>query len=158
MNIKGLNSTIALILGLSLFPSIASAHQIEVNYQLKSNALEIQSVFSTGEVFDAAKVVVYSPENPDQPWLETTTDQNGEFLFQPDPSITGNWAVEIGEDSHWDRLIIPVKQETIEVQKIARVEVDHPHEHYNLANQFLIGAIAVGGVMGLRILRQKFKP
>ncbi len=153
---KRLKLTLALIFGLAIAPSIALAHQVETNYQLKSDTLEIQSVFSTGEAFESAQIIVYSPQNPDQPWLEAKTDQNGEFMFNPDPAIAGDWKVEIGEDSHWDRLIIPVTEGEIKIDEIAYLPDTHIHEHYDLANQFLFTLIAVGGIVGFKVLSRKF--
>jgi nickel transport protein len=154
---KNLKFILGLLLGLSLSPTVALAHQVETNYFLQSKGLELKSIFSNGDAFKNAKIVIYSPENSEQPWLEGQTDQNGDFLFTPDPTINGNWTIEIGEDNHWDRLVIPVNQGNIETDEIAYSPNHEPHEHYSLADQFLIGLIALGGVMGVKIFTRRSK-
>jgi nickel transport protein len=157
MKMKQLKLTLAVILGLVICPKIVSAHAIETNFQLQSNALKIQSSFSNGEVYPDAKVVIYSPNDADHPWFEGRTDQNGEFKFNPDPTIAGNWSIEIGEDNHWDRLIVPVDNKGVEFELISQLKPSRPHEHYDVASQFLIGAISLGTGIGFSFVSRKFK-
>ena len=142
---------IASLLGIGLFPSVAHAHAITTDYRLlpeRSNTLEIQSTFSEVESFPGAPVVVYSPENPDQPWILGTTDEEGKFSFQPEPGVTGIWSVEIGEDSHWDQLNVPVGDRGIELDQISRGDraiqvANHSHSPIPIAAAGLIlGSIA----------------
>lgn len=160
MQLKQLNLTLAGILGLVLTPQIVFAHSLETNFRLQSNALELQSVLSNGETLKDAKVVIYAPNDRENPWFEGKTDANGEFEFNPDPAIAGNWSVEIGEDDHWDRLIIPVNQQGIEMNEISEVPETPAHEHYSIAsinNQFMITAIALGVGIGFSALTRKLK-
>ena len=156
--------------GLVISPKTVLSHAIETFYQLNldsfdqvdtsnaSNSLEIQSTFGDGEVFKNAKIVIYAPNNLDTPWLEGTTDDNGEFVFNPDSSITGNWYIEIGEDSHWDRLIVPVKNDNIDFDQITYLEKPQlQHCHYNLADQLIVTLSAIGCVIGSRFLTKNLK-
>lgn len=151
-----------LLLGLVSYPGQALAHMIETDYQLitdsfATQSLEIQSVFSTGEVFPNAPIIVYAPNDPDQPWLEGTTDENGQFVFYPDPTLVGEWSVEIGEDSHWDKLRIPVGNRGIEFDAITHLDTQTPHRHYPFADQMIVAGVAVCGAVGSQFLRQKIK-
>ena len=99
----------------------AKAHMIETNYLLPSpaatitpsgadsSALKITAVFSTGEPYANAKIEIFAPGNSDNPWRVTTADENGEYHFVPDAQQPGNWTINIGEDSHWDSLTVPVQ-------------------------------------------------
>ena len=145
-------TAIAPLVALAMAPSVAHAHAISTDYRLlleqPNQPLEIQSSFSEIEAFPNAPVVVYSPENPDEPWMTGTTDENGRFTFQPEPGVTGVWSVEIGEDSHWDQLYIPVGDRGIELDQISQGDrppyvANHSHSPIPLAAAGLIlGGIA----------------
>ncbi|MEO1348968.1 MAG: hypothetical protein AAFW84_09230 [Cyanobacteria bacterium J06635_15] len=151
-----------LFLGLVSSPGRALAHMIETDYQLiydslEIQSLEIQSVFSTGEVFPNAPIVVYSPEDPTTPWLEGTTDESGKFVFDPDPAIAGEWSVEIGEDSHWDRLRIPVGDRGIDFDAITYLDGHTPHRHHPFADQLIVAGAAICSAIGGQFLGHKLK-
>ncbi|MEM1366831.1 MAG: hypothetical protein AAGG02_02215 [Cyanobacteria bacterium P01_H01_bin.15] len=121
----------ALVLsGFAVFPQLVSAHSLETNFRRLEGTLETESVFSNGEVFPNAPVTVYSPEDPNTPFLEGRTDENGKFVFEPDPAIEGEWSVEIGEDSHWDALSVPVRDRNIDFEQISKVPTDTSHQHF----------------------------
>jgi nickel transport protein len=110
---------VAVVLGLVLFgfPAQALAHQVETFYFVKDE-LEFQSTFSTGEPFVGATVEIYAPNNPDEPWLTLTTDEEGRFSFLPDESIQGDWEVSIEQDGHADYWTVPVGEKGIEYDNI----------------------------------------
>lgn len=139
------------------FPSQALAHALQTNYQLKINSLEIQSVFSSGETFKNAPVVIYPPEGSNRPPIQGVTNEDGTFVFEPDYSVTGEWTVEIGEDSHWDMLTIPVRNHRIELDAISQVHPQHPHSHDYLASQIIVAVIAICCGIGSQLFSHKFK-
>jgi nickel transport protein len=107
---------VALVLCLALFgfPTQALAHQVETFYFMKDQ-LEFQSTFSNGEPFVGATVEIYAPNNPDEPWMTTTTDEEGRFAFLPDESIPGEWEISIEdeEQTHADYWTVPVGSQGI---------------------------------------------
>ncbi|MFM7425163.1 MAG: hypothetical protein ACKO7W_09265 [Elainella sp.] len=119
----------AICLSVTGWPSPALAHSVLTDYRLVADALEIQSSYSTGEVFEGAKVVVYAPNDSTRPWLEGQTDQNGKFQFQPAASLPGEWTVRIGETGdHGDLLSVPVTAAGIDLNDISQNPFDKPHE------------------------------
>lgn len=156
MNIKQFTqyfTIIASLCSLSLLtPKAALAHLIETDFQARFNQFELKATFSTGEAFPDAPVTVYSPDNPDEPLLVGRTDANGEFSFQPDTTKTGNWKVEIGnaDDAHWDRLIVPVTKQGIDVEEISALPPQPEHQHDYFAYSFLLMVISLGLIFGLR--------
>jgi len=152
----------ALLLSIVSLPKVALGHAVETDFQSMSDRLEIQSMFSTGEAFEGAPVVVYAPNDPTTPWLETTTDENGQFVFQPDPSIPGEWSIEIGEGGHWDNLIVPVGDAGIQSENISYLDGQpyHTHNPNRIAHRHILagvlGVTLVGGIGG-GILRRKLK-
>jgi nickel transport protein len=91
---------------------------METNYLLDAK-LEFKSTYSSGEPVQGAKVLVYAPNNPSEPWLEGVTDQEGRFSFLPDLSIQGDWEVEIQQEGHEDYLTVPVGNQGVEVDLIS---------------------------------------
>ena len=55
-------------------------------------------------------MTIYAPNNPDEPWMTTTTDSEGRFSWLPDESIPGDWevAIEDANQSHADYWTVPV--------------------------------------------------
>lgn len=154
---KQLILVFVLLLSLVIYPGTAFAHAIETDYQLVGDSLEIQSTFSTGEPFPNAPIIIYSPDDPTQPWLEGRTDENGKFVFNPERAISGDWSVEIGEDSHWDMLRVPVSDRGINLDTISYQDGHTPHRHYPFSEQFLVAGIALGSVIGSRFLSRKLR-
>lgn len=154
----------SLLLATSLFslsllaPKAAFAHLVETNYQARFDNFEIQTTFSSGEAFPDAPVTVYSPENPDEPLFVGHTDKDGKFSFKPDIAKEGNWMVEIGEadDSHWDRLIVPVNEQGIEVDAVSELPSQPEHHHDYFAYSFLLAIIILGIIYGTRQPKNTF--
>lgn len=138
-------ATAVLSLGLLCTAGAASAHMVQTDYQLRLDRLEIQTTFGEEEAFAGAPVSVYSPENPDQPFMIGRTDENGKFSFQPDTAIEGDWSIEIGDanDSHWDYLVVPVTGHQVDLDAVsAAPQPEHRHDY--LAYSSLVLCIGVG--------------
>ncbi|ACK69396.1 conserved hypothetical protein [Gloeothece citriformis PCC 7424] len=145
------------ILGL---PTQVLAHAIETNYAFDlelSEKLDLKTTFSTGEPLQEAKVIVYAPNNPSEPWLETTTDENGNFSFTPDTSIPGDWEVQIIKDEgHEDYLTIPVSNKGIEVQNISQKMNRDVHFASIPLNPLATTMVIAGTGATVFLLRRKF--
>lgn len=125
---KSLLILLTLLIGLLGFPSQASAHMVETDYSMLLSQFQFTTAFSTGEPFAEAPVQVYSPNDPETPWMEGTTDETGHFSFQPDPSMPGDWQIRIGErGDHADILTVPVSDHGIEFDQISQESYAAPH-------------------------------
>ena len=96
MKVKQFFVVLLVLVSLLGFPSQAFAHGVETNYHLNIKSLELQSLFSTGEAFKDAPVVVYPPEGSDSAPIEGRTNEQGMFVFEPDYSVSGEWEVGAG--------------------------------------------------------------
>jgi nickel transport protein len=85
------------------------AHGAKLEYQ-PINGIEIQARYDSGEPMKAAQVNIYAPDNPNEPWQTGTTDDDGRFVFTPDPSRPGNWEVMVRQAGHGDILVVPVAE------------------------------------------------
>jgi nickel transport protein len=130
------------------FPTKASAHALATDFALTAvNRLKIEATFSSEEPFGNAKVVVYAPNDSETPWMEGTTDEKGNFEFQPDPAIPGNWRIEIGEYDHMDILTVPATESGIEVDEISQRT---PTNRNPLA--IAVGTVVLIGSVGTTVL------
>lgn len=84
----------------------AYAHGVTVDYQ-STEAIEVRGMYDSGEPMTGAQVVVYAPNDAATPWLTGTTNEQGVFLFKPDPAQPGNWEVQFRQAGHGDILVIP---------------------------------------------------
>ncbi|MEO1590599.1 MAG: carboxypeptidase-like regulatory domain-containing protein [Cyanobacteria bacterium J06632_22] len=131
--------------------SQALAHSVQTDYLL-SNQLQLQTRFSNGQPLKGAKVSVYAPNNPTQPWMQGVTDANGRFAFEPDRTLVGDWEVTIMQQGHGDILTVPVDAEGIDATLISQQDQD---THYATGPAPWISA-AVGIVLLLGAkLRQR---
>lgn len=85
----------------------AIAHGVNIQYQT-TQAIAIDAIFDNGKPLTNAQVSVYTPDDPETPWLKGTTDEKGRFTFTPDPTKTGNWAVRVRQAGHGNIINIPI--------------------------------------------------
>ncbi len=132
-------------------PTRAFGHAMETNYVLEAaNKVQFTAVFSTGEPFKNAKVKIYAPNNPSEVLMETKTDENGQFTFESDQKIPGEWEVSIGESGHQDILTVPVTPKGVNLNDIS--EVPTPS---NKQSPIMLMAIVLSGGMGSTLLAKR---
>ncbi|MBE9069227.1 carboxypeptidase regulatory-like domain-containing protein [Leptolyngbya cf. ectocarpi LEGE 11479] len=66
----------------------------------------VEAHYSSGQPMASAQVVVYSPQNPNEPWTTGQTNEQGEFEFSPDTN--GNWEVVVRQAGHGTTVSVPV--------------------------------------------------
>ncbi len=71
-----------------------------------TQTFSVQASYSSGQPMASAQVVVYSPQNPSDPWITGQTNEQGEFEFNPDSE--GNWEVVIRQAGHGTTVNVPV--------------------------------------------------
>ncbi|MEB3213306.1 MAG: carboxypeptidase regulatory-like domain-containing protein [Leptolyngbyaceae bacterium] len=135
------------LLAIAGFAPRAIAHMIETDFSLFGEELEFQSTFSTGEPVQEAQVTIYSPDNPDEPWAELTTDEEGRFSFNPDEAIAGNWEIRIDQGiGHTDLWTVPVNAERgVDYDNITSGTPEEP-TYFASMNPYVLGGV---GVLGL---------
>jgi nickel transport protein len=92
-------------------PLPAIAHGVELTYQTLE-AVEIQAMYDNGDPMSNAQITIYAPTDPETPWQQGTTDEEGRFLFAPDTSLAGNWAVRVRQAGHGGILNVAIAPET----------------------------------------------
>lgn len=87
------------------------AHGVEASFQ-SVEAISIVAHFDSGTPFSNGQVVVYAPNDPQNPYLQGVTDENGKFVFEVDKAITGSWAVRVRGAGHGTIINIPIEATT----------------------------------------------
>jgi nickel transport protein len=83
------------------------AHGAEIEYTLNT-AVELVATYDTGEPMAGGQVTVYAPDDPATPWLTGECDEEGRFIFTPDPSKPGTWDVQVRQAGHGDIVHIAI--------------------------------------------------
>ena len=125
---KKLIVLLSLLMALFGLPGKAMAHSVWTDYQMLAEKLQLTSQFSSEEPFQGAPVRVFAPNSTGKPWLKGTTDEMGNFAFQPDRTLTGNWEVRIGDAiEHGDILTVPVTEAGVQIDLISQQDIHRPH-------------------------------
>ena len=139
------------VLGL---PTRAFGHAMETNYVLEeANKIQFTAVFSTGEPLKNAKVKIYAPNNPSEPLMETKTDEKGQFTFESDQKIPGEWEVSIGEAGHQDILTVPVTPKGVNLNDISEA----PPTPNNQSPMMLMAIVLSGGMGSTLLARRRLR-
>ncbi len=88
-------------------PAGVTAHGTNITYTVQSTVL-VEANFDTGEPMSEAQISVFSPEDPETPWLQGLADADGKFTFVPDPEFSGTYDVRIRSAGHGEILAIPI--------------------------------------------------
>ncbi|AGL00288.1 carboxypeptidase regulatory-like domain-containing protein [Desulfoscipio gibsoniae] len=96
-----------LAVSLLVWPAAAFAHGVDINYQTKT-AVEIEAKYDTGQPVSEGQVTVYAPDNPAKPWTTGKADENGRYIFTPDPAKPGTWDVQVRLAGHGGMVPVPV--------------------------------------------------
>lgn len=102
--------------------AIATAHGVKINYET-TQAIKIDAAFDNDEPMSNAQVTVYSPQDPSTPWRQGTTDENGSFVFVPERSQPGEWAVQVRQAGHGDLITISMGEDQSATKNTADSQV-----------------------------------
>ena len=99
-----------LLLALIGIPLRSMAHGVMMEATpIPSFKVKVQ--YESGEPMANAQINVYAPTDPQNIWLQTLTDDNGYFLFTPDPGIRGTWEIQARLAGHGELLQINVQKD-----------------------------------------------
>ncbi|WP_028575804.1 hypothetical protein [Desulfonatronovibrio hydrogenovorans] len=105
---KYFSALITALLSILVWHSGACAHGVVAGYSNVSG-IEVKAVYDTGQPMALGQVTVFAPDNPAQPWLRGSMNEQGKFSFIPDESIPGTWSVQVRQAGHGAMVHIPVK-------------------------------------------------
>jgi nickel transport protein len=97
----------AICLLLLLLPAPAYAHGVVLSYETVQG-IEITALYDSGEPMAGARVTVFAPGSPADPWLTGTCDDSGKFFFTPDPDWPGLWEIQARLAGHGNLIRVEV--------------------------------------------------
>lgn len=93
---------------LAFAASSAMAHGVVLE-ESRGDAVEIIAAYDNGDIVSEGQVVVYSPEDPEEPWATGTADEEGRYVFMPDEP--GSWLVQVREAGHGANIAVEVEED-----------------------------------------------
>lgn len=98
------------LLMLLIMPMSAYAHGVVTEFH-EQTSYKIIAAYDTGDPMAEAQVIIYAPDDPTNPWKKGKCDEEGHYIFTPDFSIHGNWAVQIRQSGHGATVNIKIDEE-----------------------------------------------
>ena len=99
--------TLALLIS-AMSAQVALGHGIELG-ATSQQGVEVTAVYEGGEPMAGAQVSVFAPDEPAEPWLRGTADDEGRFFFVPDAQRPGVWDVQVRQAGHGGIIRIEVE-------------------------------------------------
>ncbi|MGF1536921.1 MAG: carboxypeptidase regulatory-like domain-containing protein [Elainellaceae cyanobacterium] len=104
-------SLLGALITASLSGQAAIAHGVDLVVE-PAQSLQVKAAYDSGEPMTDAAVVIYAPDNPEEPWATGTTDEQGYFTFVPDRALAGNWDIQVRQAGHGDIVSVPVSADS----------------------------------------------
>jgi nickel transport protein len=86
------------------------AHGTKIEYKANLN-YEIQAMFDDGTPMTEAQVIIYTPDEPTNPWKKDFCDEKGKYIFNPDIEKVGIWTIQVRKAGHGGLINIPIGEE-----------------------------------------------
>lgn len=102
-------SSVVLFASLS-WPLSTNAHGVLMD-ATPIPSFQVQVLYDSGEPMANAQINVYAPTDPENAWLQTLTDEQGYFLFTPDPTIPGAWDIQARLAGHGDAIQLDIRED-----------------------------------------------
>lgn len=97
--LRAMVSALAMAIGSNvLLAEDALSHAVILDVR-EARAIAVDARYDTGQPMVDAQVSVFSPENPQQPWLSGLTDGRGQFVFIPG-TTQGRWTIQTRQAGH----------------------------------------------------------
>lgn len=94
------------LLNLLVLQPNTQAHGVKIIPEI-NQAISLQAKYDSGLPIQQAQVIVYAPNQPNKPWIEGMTNQEGKFIFIPDSKLSGNWQIKVAQAGHGNVINIP---------------------------------------------------
>ncbi|WP_370583697.1 carboxypeptidase regulatory-like domain-containing protein [Oxynema sp. CENA135] len=130
--------------------SEAIAHGVYLDYRTE-RAIAITARFDSGQPMQNAQVTVYATDDPANPWLKGTTDENGQFFFIPDRAVGPAWDIQVRQAGHGE--IVRVALDPDGEPAIAQ----QGQTGYTPLQMLLMGASGVWGFVGTALFFSRGK-
>ncbi|NEP87380.1 MAG: carboxypeptidase regulatory-like domain-containing protein [Okeania sp. SIO2C2] len=139
----------------------AIAHGVKIQHQI-TQAIKINATYDTGAPLPNASVTVYAPIEPNKVWLKGTTDEQGNFIFHPDSSLSGTWEIKVRQAGHGGLVSIPFQVDKSNNYHHHNVSKNHKYlanisNDYNPLQKGLMIGCTMWGFVGTTLFFWRFK-
>ncbi|MGL6282824.1 MAG: carboxypeptidase regulatory-like domain-containing protein [Microcoleaceae cyanobacterium] len=104
------------LLNLLILQPNTHAHAIKIIPEI-NQAISLQAKYESGLPMQQAQVIVYAPNQPNKPWMQGMTNNEGKFIFIPDNKLSGNWQIKVSQAGHGNIINIPYFPSNIVAEK-----------------------------------------
>ena len=94
---------LALLTAFLLVPTLL-AHGTSIELSVEGRTINMHAIFDTGDPMSEAQIVVYAADNPREAWHTGVADVEGNYSFDIDPTIAGQWAISVRTAGHGELL------------------------------------------------------
>ncbi len=109
------------LLNLLILQPNTQAHGIKITPEI-NQAISLQAEYESGLPMQQAQVIVYAPNQPNKPWMQGMTNQDGKFIFIPDGKLSGNWQIKVSQAGHGNIINIPYFPTQVIAEKSTVIE------------------------------------
>lgn len=124
---------------IGLAPIAAGAHAALLSAETV-DAIALYARYDTGEAMMQAQVIIYSPADPTTVWSRGTTDDDGRYLFVPDPDVAGRWTIQVRQAGHGAMVHVETAGEA------GDAVVSGPQEQSTLQRLVMVGLVVWGAL------------
>lgn len=109
-----------MLIVLLLFKINVFAHGALIEYEIKESYY-IQALYDTGKPMPFAQIIIYAPNNIEEPYEVGKSNENGEYSFTIDKNIKGVWTIQarlVGHGTSMNILVndnVMVKQSKVSI-------------------------------------------
>jgi nickel transport protein len=126
------------LLNLLIFQPNTHAHGIKIIPEI-NQAISLQAEYDSGLPMQQAQVIVYAPNQPNKPWMQGITNEEGKFIFIPDSKLSGNWQIKVSQAGHGNSINVPYSPPKIVAEKSTVISNNsNNNQTKNLTNNQLI--------------------
>lgn len=104
------------LLNLLILQPNTHAHGIKIIPEI-NQAISLQAKYESGLPMQQAQVIVYAPNQPNKPWMQGMTNNEGKFIFIPDNKLSGNWQIKVSQAGHGNMINVPYFPSKIVTEK-----------------------------------------
>lgn len=107
-------------------------------------AVQVEARYDSGEPMVEAQVSIFSPADPQTPWLRGLTDEQGQFVFVPEAD-DGRWTVQTRQAGHGAMAYLETSESDVPA---ALSTGSQPQAGVTLLQRTLMVASVVWGLVG----------
>lgn len=121
------------LLNLLILQPNSHAHGVKIMPEI-NQAISLKAEYESGLPMQQAQVIVYAPNQPNKPWMQGITNEDGKFIFIPDSKLSGNWQIKVSQAGHGNIINVPYFPSKIVTEKSTVIDNNSTNNRTNNLN------------------------